>query len=65
MTVMDCTRAFLDMVSPAEGPGLQSVQEALTGAAWLGPDPRVAFAPRQPWPRPLQGARGVARARGD
>eukprot|EP00969_Alexandrium_andersonii_P241997 10687738-Alexandrium_andersonii.AAC.1 len=42
--MMDCARSFLEVVAPAHGLGLQSAQEAFTGAAGFGPDPQVAFA---------------------
>eukprot|EP00969_Alexandrium_andersonii_P352816 15438502-Alexandrium_andersonii.AAC.1 len=43
---MDSACAFLEAVAPARGRGLQGVQEVISGAAWLGPGPRVFLTPR-------------------
>eukprot|EP00969_Alexandrium_andersonii_P219830 9709003-Alexandrium_andersonii.AAC.1 len=35
---------FVSVVQPADGPGLPTLQQAVSGDTWLGPDPRAALA---------------------
>eukprot|EP00969_Alexandrium_andersonii_P241640 10670050-Alexandrium_andersonii.AAC.1 len=42
--MQDHSQQFLDTINPASGQGLPTVRAAVSGAAWLGPDPRAALA---------------------
>eukprot|EP00969_Alexandrium_andersonii_P299961 13260415-Alexandrium_andersonii.AAC.1 len=38
------SQEFLNEINPASGPGPPQMQAAVSGATWLGPDPRAALA---------------------